>query len=86
MRDSQHTQNIHINKVIVENENSVFYFIEKKLNGLLGQANISYSIGKVKIHFFCFIFKNFKFGFFCVSAFYLERFDDLMIIMLLYYS
>ena len=33
MGDSQHTQNIHINKVIGENEKCVFYFM-KKLNEL----------------------------------------------------
>ena len=30
MGDSQHTQNIQINKVIGENEKCVFYFTEKK--------------------------------------------------------
>ena len=35
MRDSQHTKNIQINKVIGENEKCVFYFTEK-LNGLFG--------------------------------------------------
>ena len=29
MRDSQHTQNIHVNKVIGENEKCVFYFTAK---------------------------------------------------------
>ena len=39
MGDSQHTQNIQINKVIVENEKCVFYFTEK-CNRLFGQPNI----------------------------------------------
>ena len=39
MGDSQHTQNIQISKVIDENEKCVFYFMEKKLNGLLGQPH-----------------------------------------------
>ena len=29
MRDSQHTQNVQINKVIGENEKCVFYFMEE---------------------------------------------------------
>ena len=69
MRDSQHTQNIHINKVIVENENSVFYFMEKKLNGLFGQAKISYSIGKVKIHFFVLFLRISNLDFFVCQLF-----------------
>ena len=35
--DSQHTQNIQINKAIGENERCVFLFYGKKLNGLFGQ-------------------------------------------------
>ena len=39
MGDSQHTQNIQINKVIGENEKCVFYFMEKP-NRLLSQPSI----------------------------------------------
>ena len=39
--DSQHTQNIQINKVIGENEKSVLYFTEKKLNDLLANTKDS---------------------------------------------
>ena len=34
MGHRQHTHNIQINKVTGENEKYVFYFTEKKLNGL----------------------------------------------------
>ena len=36
--DSQHAQNIQINKFIGENENCIFYFTGK-LNELFGQPN-----------------------------------------------
>ena len=38
MGDSQHTQNIQINKVIGKNEKCVFHFMEKTY-GLFGQPN-----------------------------------------------
>ena len=43
MRDSQHTENIQINKVIGENEKCVFYFTEK-LNRLSGQPNTKWKL------------------------------------------
>ena len=51
MAESQHTQNIQIDKVIGENEkNCVFYFTEKKLNGLFGQPNNMWSIVTGFVH------------------------------------
>ena len=38
MRDSQHTKNIQINKVIGENEKCVFYLMEK-INTVFGLLN-----------------------------------------------
>ena len=39
--DRRHTQNIHNNKVIGENEKYVFYFTEKNVNRPFGQPNIN---------------------------------------------
>ena len=45
--DSQHTQNLQINKVIIESEKCVFYFM-KKLNKLFGQPK-TYKGGPMRL-------------------------------------
>ena len=45
---NQHIQNIQINKVTGENEKCVFYFMEKKTYGHLGQPNKTVAKGYEK--------------------------------------
>ena len=47
MRDSRHTQNNQINKVIGENEKCALFYGKKKLHKLFGQPNIS-SVSGIK--------------------------------------